>query len=628
MASTQHKTPLPTVAEDVGRFGNAYYRWTLLYAVLIFVIATWPLWMTIIAPDVASIANSLVLVVFAAVWVSIAFNALNNMRRMETVPLPSVEGLQASRERTFTHIVVVPCYLDPLEVLFDSLGSLLMQANVKSLLVVVAFEAKTPDLTYKQDSVKQAFQHRFQHLLITTHTVDRACEIAGGCSNKNYALRSAYAHIQSEPGVYATAHHAITVTTCDTDSLFHPNYFTVLEMVYNAKNSDLAKAPVACVWQSPLFYNWDLDARPFFNRVTCLMRSMMMLGGLIAFNLNPMSVFSYPLELGLQAGFINPRYGVDDIIAKVRWMCATNSAVPIELLPIPSISGPTIGTSMLQEYEEWARQIRRWIIGSSESFHYFVIHFRGQPALSGLSWFAMFFMYYAVLLCCAGINSLLAGIPWPWITYTELSLSSTSGGPVFSLSYAGFAFLILQYIVFGVAFYLDHRAKQLMCITETKMTLTRNLLHWLSAPWVLLWYSIIAFCSILAFTWKGKKMARHDMAAKEGLEKKRNDVENVLHRIDGMTPADADASDSDTNGDAEAVGEDEEPSLPRNHTSRSVSNSNNVPAHITALATTTTTTTDTNTNSNSNTNRPLYAMPDKFFFGQYCHIVTPAHNTA
>ena len=95
----------------------------------------------------------------------------------------------------------------------------------------------------------------------------------------------------------------------------------------------------APIRQPPLFYNWDLDERPFFNRITGLMRSMMMLGGLISFNLNPMSIFSYPIELGLSAGFINPRYGVDDIIAKVRWMCSTNSAVPVLLLPVPVISG-------------------------------------------------------------------------------------------------------------------------------------------------------------------------------------------------------------------------------------------------------------------------------------------------
>jgi hypothetical protein len=85
---------------------------------------------------------------------------------------------------------------------------------------------------------------------------------------------------------------------------------------------------------------------------------------LISYNLNSMSIFSYPLELGLAAGFINPRYGVDDIIAKARWMCDTDSSVPVKLLPVPVISGPTIGTTLWLELEEWARQNRRWIVGS------------------------------------------------------------------------------------------------------------------------------------------------------------------------------------------------------------------------------------------------------------------------
>ena len=44
-----------------------------------------------------------------------------------------------------------------------------------------------------------------------------------------------------------------------------------------------------------------------------------------------------------------------------------------------------------------------WCAGSSESFHYFVTHWKGKPLLSGLSWIASFSMYYGVLLCSAGI---------------------------------------------------------------------------------------------------------------------------------------------------------------------------------------------------------------------------------
>lgn len=203
-------------------------------------------------------------------------------------------------------------------VLFDCLGSLLSQAGLSELLVVVAFEKKTPDLEAKMNAVNAAFRGRFGHFMITVHTIHKQSEIAGGCSNKNYAIRSAYQYIKDH-NLLNEENVAHTITTCDTDSLFHPNYFETLKHMYNFENPELGAPPKMLVWQPPLFYNWDLDERPFFNRITGLMRSMMMLGGLISFNLNPMSIFSYPIELGKCAGFINPRYGVDDIIAKVRW---------------------------------------------------------------------------------------------------------------------------------------------------------------------------------------------------------------------------------------------------------------------------------------------------------------------
>lgn len=528
-------TVLPDPATDDGQFGNAYWRWTIFYAFIIFCIAVSPFIFSVCIPQYAAIVNAVILMIFAAVWIAIAFNALCNFYRMGHISLPSVQGLETSQTRTFTHVVIVPCYLDPIEVLFDCLGSLLIQQDPSSLMVVVAFEATTPDLLIKEQTVQEAFKGRFGHFLITVHTVDKRKEIAGGCSNKNFALHESHRYIKENH--IARSGHAITITTCDTDSLFHPNYFKVLEMVYNTKNPSISAPPRNCVWQSPLFYNWDLDQRPFFNRVTCLMRTMMMLGGLISFNLNPMSIFSYPIELGLKAGFINPRYGVDDIIAKVRWMCATNEAVPVELLPVPSISGPTIGLSFWNEYDEWSRQIRRWIVGSSESFHYFVIHFKGQPFFAGIWWFFMFFCYYAVLLCCAGINSILAGIPYPWVSYPDITVGTLS----VSLRNIGLIFLIIQYMVFAVAFFIDIQAKRMMTVKE-EVGWIRNVVHWLLAPPTLLWYSCIAFASIISFTWKGKKMARHDMAAKDGLESRaveKIDLSQTVRRRSTSTSRDS-----------------------------------------------------------------------------------------
>jgi cellulose synthase/poly-beta-1,6-N-acetylglucosamine synthase-like glycosyltransferase len=508
-----------TPAPDVGRFGNPYFRWTIFYGGIIITLTLSPLFTPfLLGASTAYYVNAIFVMWFSLMWLAIAFNAGMNFWRVSIGPaIPSIAALATSRVRKFTHAVIVPCYIDPVDVLFDCIGSLLLQKDPKSIIVVVTFEAKTPELQRKKRAVEKAFTGRFKELLIVIHTVLPATEIPGGCSNKNFALREMnnYLNLHKDEGEYAEQGHSVTVTTCDTDSLFNPNYFQALENAYNEKNPDLHMKdtqPHMCIWQSPLFYNWDLDQRPFFNRVTGIMRSMMMLGGLISFNLNPMSIFSYPLELGLQAGFINPRYSVDDIIFKVRLMCEMNIAVPVILLPVASISGPTIGTTWWEEVVEWARQIRRWIVGSSESFHYFVIHWKGKPLWGGLAWFFCFFNYYAVLLCSSGIFTLLAGLPFPWLEDSPVMIIS---GHCIQISSIPLYSIAIQYLVFAVGFTIDRLAIQNMTVQED-ISIFRNVLHWLLALPTLLVYSFIAFYGIALFILKGKRFAGHDMAAKDG----------------------------------------------------------------------------------------------------------------
>ncbi len=253
-------------ATDDGHFGNAYFRWTIAYGVVIILLTLLPLWLSFLIPDTIAYVNSVIILLFSAIWVAIAFNAVLNFSRLHQVPIPSLPALAASRARRFTHVVIVPCYLDPIDVLFDCIGSLMLQKDPQNLLVVVAFEATTPDLLIKEQTVQAAFHDKFGGFLISIHKVDRSVEIAGGCSNKNYALREAHKYMCDNTTIYGGS--SVTLTTCDTDSLFHPNYFVVLEAAYNAENPSLTAAPRNVVWQPPLFYNWDLDQRPFFNRIT------------------------------------------------------------------------------------------------------------------------------------------------------------------------------------------------------------------------------------------------------------------------------------------------------------------------------------------------------------------------
>lgn len=498
---------------DAGRFGNSHCRWSILFSLAVLATATLPLLLSFKVPRSVAWVNLLGVLFVGFAWVWIAITAAVNLSHLFQQPVPSIAAAQLSRERTFRHIVVVPCYTDPIEVLFDCLCSLLTQSEPGKLVAVVAFEARTPDLQKKIDAVQRGFHGRFGDLVITVHTILPEREIPGGCSNKNYALHQAYKHILAHHVDYETTSY--TVTTCDTDSLFSSQYFEVLEACYNEQNPQLVTESNPCrmcVWQPPVFYNWDLDQRPFFVRVTGIVRAMMMLGGLIGFSLNPMSIFSYPLELGLAAGFINPRYSVDDIIFKVRCMCMTGQSIPVLLLPVPVISGPTTGTSYWQEVREWARQLRRWIIGSAESFHYFLIHWRGRPFFSGIRWMLLFFTYYAILLCSAGVFGVVASIPWPWVVYPEHQYFAVT----VCLKQVGLVLLFLQYVVLVVAFGIDHIAVKMLTVNE-KIGIHRRIFHFVSSPFVLLLYSFIALYAIIKFIFAGKRDAGHIMAGKSGL---------------------------------------------------------------------------------------------------------------
>ena len=221
----------------------------------------------------------------------------------------------------------------------------------------------------------------------------------------------------------------------------------------------------------------------------------------------------------------------------------------------------TAGVTFFQELNEWGRQCRRWIVGSSESFHYFIIHYRHiimhsdppfgavhtsidgstashvheptvccagripphravwrcrfRPFFSGIWWFFVFFAYYAVLLCSAAVFTTLASIPFPWVAFPTPTVTLFGETFVLNFAYVTAVGLGLQYLAFAGAFVIDAVACRQLGIVERIHPL-RNLLHFISAPVVLLVYSLVAFISIVRFVFEGKAMAKHDMAAKEG----------------------------------------------------------------------------------------------------------------
>ena len=148
-----------------------------------------------------------------------------------------------------------------------------------------------------------------------------------------------------------------------------------------------------------MFYNYKLEDRWFFTRIIGLLRSFLMMGALVPFNINIMSVYGCTFSLLIDGNYTHPAYQMEDIICYIRWMIRIKKWVTIRPLFAPTVSGVTSGNTLWEEINECIAQLIRWTIGSAEVFHYFAKGIHRIPVCAGISWGILYIMYYAIFLC-------------------------------------------------------------------------------------------------------------------------------------------------------------------------------------------------------------------------------------
>ena len=407
------------------------------------------------------------------------------------------QHLETTRIR---HIVSISCYKEPKELIAETVQTIAQQTEVHRITMVIGFEEKTPNKEETCRWLEERFQSAgFERILFTIHPKDIPNEIPGKCSNANYALRMAVGqmNIQDHEMDY------VLVTTCDADSKFPSNYIAALTCQYLKE-----KCPaLTTIYQSPLFYNWKLDGLSFVTRVTGLLRSLLMLGALIPFNINTMSIFSFSLSLAKKGNFVHPGYQMDDIICLIRWMGVTGQRLRISMVPVPVISGPTSGETVEIELIEWARQARRWTIGAAEVFHYFIIKSKRMPWRAAISWGWAFVIYYGILLCTAGLYGLTSMI----------SMFVLVRNVPQWMEYAMHGLLVLQMLSFLMAFVIDMFIPRLLGVKEC-ICLLRNAFHFIMTPFVLIGYSLVELYALHEIVIFGKEVCKHGASKKGALK--------------------------------------------------------------------------------------------------------------
>ena len=213
---------------------NTVFRWNLLWLVLL-LIAPYPLWLTFVNCRLAYEITIIVNVVLTLNYIYTTILCWRYMWRMiRSFNTPYWQELDPDTRSKVQHIVVMPTYKEPVELLLETISSVANQTVASSIIMVVGMEEKTPDQDRKKEIIRERFGTAFKSLIFAVHPSGTPGEIPGACSNRNYAARAAVKFmirknlLPVDPKTKEVELDFTTVTVCDAETTFFHRYFECL----------------------------------------------------------------------------------------------------------------------------------------------------------------------------------------------------------------------------------------------------------------------------------------------------------------------------------------------------------------------------------------------------------------
>ena len=409
------------------------------------------------------------------------------------------DSTQEQNSGKYKSIMATFVYREPLELILKTLKNISEQSLAKEIIMSVCMEEKTPDREEKIKQIFDQYKESFGQLIVTVHPYGVEGEIPGKCSNNNFAIRSIYNHLRTENPDFDPKEYF--VTDFDVDTIFHQRFSDIQRQTVLGE-----KDKHSVVWQPILFYNWDLDKLSFFTRITGVVRNILMMGALIPFNINIMSVYTASLQLYIDGDFCHPAYQMEDIICYIRWMTLTKRTLDIKPIYCPTISGPTSGKNIFSEFYEWARQIRRWSVGMAEVFHYFCVKARRINFFKSLLWGFNYLNYYVGFTCIQVLLMISTSVAVALKPKDELKM--------FFVVPLGVVYLCMLAAIIINKLAVKYLLKT---ITDEKIPFYRDIIHWILSPFVMLAYGLVVCYGFFEIVVFGREVCKHSAARKSVL---------------------------------------------------------------------------------------------------------------
>jgi hypothetical protein len=269
----------------------------------------------------------------------------------------------------FRHLVILPFYHEPEEIIVSALEGLKEASyDPNKLIVVLAAEERAGEEQVSMAKrVSESYQGTFGSLLLTVHPDDVTGEIAGKGSNTHYALQQVHDQVITAESI---PHKDILVSIFDIDTVVYPHYFNCLVWHFLR-----AEQPYKSAYQPvPLFTNnlWD---SPALSRVMAMSSTFWQM--IMQERPDRSATFSSH-SVSYQALY-EIGYGQANVVSedsRIYWnlLVANNGNFDIVPLSYPIAMDATVASSLWGTIKNIYKQHRRWTYGV-ENWCYITYHF-------------------------------------------------------------------------------------------------------------------------------------------------------------------------------------------------------------------------------------------------------------
>ncbi len=274
------------------------------------------------------------------------------------------------------HLVILPFYKEPFEVLDGTVGAILNANYPKDKMIIIlgAEQRAGEEAENIANRIKEKYANKFFKFLVTFHSANVVGELAGKGSNASFAARQAKDEIIDTLGL---VHENIIVSNLDIDTRVFPDYFARLTYCFLT-----CEKPYQTSFQPiPVFNNniWEANA---FSRVVATSGTFWhMMQQERPERLATFSSHSMSFKALVQMGFWNTKNVSED--SRIFWKSLLFYDGDYQVVPLfyPVSMDANLAPSFLQTCVNIYRQQRRWGWGS-ENIPYLIFGFFKNKKIS------------------------------------------------------------------------------------------------------------------------------------------------------------------------------------------------------------------------------------------------------